>query len=71
MKQKAISMDGKVEEALSNGIFKVLLDNGHLVISHLCGKMRTRSIRVLPGDRVRIEISPYDLTKGRIMYRYG
>jgi translation initiation factor IF-1 len=70
MKEKAISMDGKVEEALSNGIFKIILDNGHSVICHLCGKMRTRYIKVLPGDRVKIEMSPYDLTKGRITYRY-
>jgi translation initiation factor IF-1 len=66
----AISVDGKVVEALPNAMFTVELDNGHNVLSHLAGKMRTNYIRVLPGDRVTVELSPYDLTRGRITYRH-
>ncbi len=66
----AITVDGKVIEALPNATFMVELDNGHNVLSHLGGKMRKNYIRVLPGDRVTVELSPYDLTRGRITYRY-
>jgi len=57
-------------EALSNAMFRVQLENGHEVLSHISGKMRMNYIRILPGDRVRLEMSPYDLTKGRIVFRY-
>ncbi len=69
-KQKAIKVDGKIIEALSNAMFRVELDNGHVVTAHISGKMRMHYIRLLPGDRVAVELSPYDLTKGRITYRY-
>lgn len=63
-------MEGEVTEALPNTMFRVKLDNGHEVLGHISGKMRTRFIRVLPGDRVTIELSPYDLTRGRITFRH-
>lgn len=66
----AINIDGRVSEALPNAMFMVELENGHKVLSHLAGKMRKNYIRVLPGDRVIVELSPYDLTRGRITYRY-
>lgn len=66
----AITVDGKVVEALPNAMFTVELENGHSVLSHLGGKMRKNYIRVLPGDRVIVELSPYDLTRGRITYRH-
>src|SRR5687767_11944673 len=66
----AISVDGRVVDALPNAMFRVELENGHTVLSHLAGKMRTNYIRVLPGDRVTVELSPYDLTRGRITYRH-
>ena len=69
-KDDAIEFDGKVTEALSNGMYRVELDNGHNVIAYLSGKMRKFYIKILPGDRVTVELSPYDLTKGRIVYRY-
>lgn len=69
-KQPAITQDGIVEVALPNAIFKVRLDNGHLVTGHISGKMRKFYIKILPGDKVTLEISPYDLTKGRIVYRH-
>ena len=69
-KQKAIEQDGIVTEALSNAMFRVKLDNGHIVTAHISGKMRMFYIRLLPGDKVKLEMSPYDLTKGRITYRY-
>lgn len=69
-KQSAIELDGIVTEALSNGIYRVQLDNGHEIIAHLSGKMRLHYIKILPGDKVQVEMSPYDLTKGRIRYRY-
>ena len=69
MKEEAIAMEGDVLEALPNTRFKVKLDNGHVVLSHISGKMRQRYIRIVPGDRVKIELSPYDLEKGRITYR--
>lgn len=69
-KQSAIEKDGVIIEALSNAMFRVELDNGHIVIAHISGKMRMHYIRILPGDKVRVEMSPYDLTKGRISFRY-
>ena len=69
-KQAAIEKDGTIIEALSNAMFRVELDNGHVIIGHLSGKMRMHYIRILPGDKVRVEMSPYDLSKGRISFRY-
>ena len=69
-KQSAIEQDGTIVEALSNAMFRVELDNGHVIIAHISGKMRMHYIRILPGDKVRVEMSPYDLTKGRISFRY-
>jgi translation initiation factor IF-1 len=69
-KQAAIEKEGTIIEALSNAMFRVELDNGHVIIAHISGKMRMNYIRILPGDRVRVEMSPYDLTKGRISFRY-
>jgi translation initiation factor IF-1 len=69
-KQKSIEQDGTITEALSNAMFRVELENGHEVIAHIYGKMRMHYIKILPGDRVKLEMSPYDLTKGRIVYRY-
>ena len=68
-KEDAIEVDGIVEEALPNAMFRVKLENGHEVLSHISGKMRKFSLRILPGDRVKVELSPYDLTRGRITYR--
>lgn len=69
-KQTAIEQDGIILEALSNAMFKVELQNGHVITAHISGKMRMHFIRILPGDKVKVEMSPYDLTKGRISYRY-
>ena len=69
-KQASIELDGTVIEALSNAMFKVELENGHVIIAHISGKMRMHYIKILPGDKVKLEMSPYDLTKGRITYRY-
>ncbi|MDD2583338.1 MAG: translation initiation factor IF-1 [Bacteroidales bacterium] len=69
-KQPAIEKEGTIIESLSNAMFRVELDNGHVIIAHISGKMRMHYIRILPGDRVRVEMSPYDLTKGRISFRY-
>lgn len=69
-KQKSIEQDGTITEALSNAMFRVELENGHEVIAHISGKMRMHYIKILPGDKVKLEMSPYDLTKGRIVYRY-
>ena len=69
-KQKHIEQDGTIIEALSNAMFRVELENGHIVTYHISGKMRMHYIKLLPGDKVKIEMSPYDLTKGRITYRY-
>lgn len=69
-KQSSISQDGTIVEALSNAMFRVELENGHQVVAHISGKMRMNYIKILPGDRVKLEMSPYDLTKGRIVYRY-
>ena len=69
-KEEKIEMEGEIVEALPNKKFKVHLDNGHEVLGHNSGKMRRHYIRILPGDRVKIELSPYDLDRGRITYRY-
>lgn len=69
-KQATIEQDGTVVEALPNAMFKVELENGHEILAHISGKMRMFYIRILPGDKVKVEMSPYDLTKGRITYRY-
>ena len=69
-KQPAIEVDGIIKDALSNAMFKVELENGHIITAHISGKMRMHYIRLLPGDKVKVELSPYDLTKGRITYRY-
>jgi translation initiation factor IF-1 len=69
-KQSSIEQDGTITEALSNAMFRVELENGHEVIAHISGKMRMHYIKLLPGDRVKLEMSPYDLSKGRIVYRY-
>jgi len=68
-KEEAIEVDGTVQEALPNAMFKVELSNGHMVLAHISGKMRKFYIRILPGDTVKVELSPYDLTRGRIVYR--
>ena len=68
-KEDLIEVDGEIVESLPNAMFRVKLDNGHVALTHVSGKMRMHFIRILPGDRVKIELSPYDLTKGRIVYR--
>ena len=68
-KEDVIEVEGVVKEPLPNAVFKVELDNGHQVLAHISGKMRMHFIRTLPGDRVKLEISPYDLSRGRITYR--
>lgn len=65
-----IEQDGVVNELLPSAMFRITLDNGHEILGHLSGKMRMNRIRLLPGDRVKIEMTPYDLTKGRVVYRY-
>lgn len=70
MKQGVIEQEGVVTEALANAMFKVELDNGLNILCHISGKMRMNYIRILPGDRVKVEMSPYDLSKGRISFRY-
>jgi translation initiation factor IF-1 len=70
-KEEKIEMEGEVIEAFPNGRFKIMLDNGHETLGYTAGKMRRFRIRVQLGDRVRIELSPYDLDRGRIVYRYG
>ena len=69
-KQGSIEQDGTILEALPNAQFRVELENGHVVLAHISGKMRMYYIKILPGDRVKLEMSPYDLTKGRITFRY-
>jgi translation initiation factor IF-1 len=69
-KEAAVVSDGTISEALPNVMFKVELDGGHTLIAHAAGRMRRYRIRMTPGDRVRLEMSPYDLTRGRIVYRY-
>ena len=68
-KEEAIEVEGTVSEALANTQFRVELENGHEVLAHVAGKMRKNFIRIVPGDRVKVEVSPYDLTRGRIIYR--
>ena len=68
--ESSIEVQGKVVAALANTQFRVRLDNGHEIIAHISGKMRKNFIRILPGDKVLVELSPYDLTRGRIIYRY-
>lgn len=69
-KESTITVEGKVTEPLPNAMFRVELDNGHIVLAHISGKMRKHFIKILPGDKVTLELSPYDLTRGRITYRY-
>ncbi|HIQ48177.1 MAG TPA: translation initiation factor IF-1 [Aquifex aeolicus] len=68
-KERGIVLEGEVVEALPNGMFRVKLDTGQEVLAHIAGKLRVNFIRILPGDRVKVELSPYDLTRGRIVYR--
>ena len=69
-KEEGIQVEGAVIEPLPNAMFRVELDNGHRVLAHISGKMRMHYIKILPGDRVLVELSPYDLTRGRVIYRY-
>lgn len=69
-KEDHIEMQGTIEEALPNAMFRVRLENGHLILAYVSGKMRMHFIKILPGDKVLVEMSPYDLTKGRIIYRF-
>jgi translation initiation factor IF-1 len=69
-KEEIIAVEGTVVEPLPNAMFKVELENGHVVLAHISGKMRMHFIRILPGDKVKLELSPYDLTRGRIVYRF-
>ena len=69
-KQEAIEQEGKIIEALSNAMFRVELENGHVVTAHISGKMRLHYIKLIPGDKVKLEMSPYDLTKARITFRF-
>jgi len=69
-KEKPIEVDGEIKETLPNANFRVTLDNGHEIIAHVSGKMRMHYIKLLPGDKVKLEMSPYDLSKGRITFRY-
>ena len=68
-KEEKIMVDGKILEALPNAMFKVEIEGGHRVLAHICGKMRMHYIKILPGDKVKVELSPYDLARGRIVYR--
>lgn len=69
-KEESITVEGSVVEALPNAMFRVELENGHKVLAHVSGKMRMHFIKILPGDKVTVELSPYDLSRGRIVYRY-
>ena len=69
-KEDTIQMQGEILETLPNATFRVKLENGHVVLGHISGKMRMHYIRILPGDRVQVELTPYDLSRGRITYRY-
>ncbi len=71
MSKKGILVEGTVLKSLPNANFKVELDNGHIILGHISGKMRLHYIRIMPGDRVTVELSPYDLSKGRIIYRFN
>ncbi|MDR0800093.1 MAG: translation initiation factor IF-1 [Endomicrobium sp.] len=68
-KEEKIIVDGKVLESLPNAVFKVEIEGKHMILAHICGKMRMHYIKILPGDKVKVELSPYDLTRGRITYR--
>lgn len=68
-KEEPIEVEGRVKEALANATFRILLDNGHEVMGHLSGKMRRNWIKIIPGDKVKVQVTPYDLNKGRIVYR--
>ncbi|MDR3112492.1 MAG: translation initiation factor IF-1 [Elusimicrobiota bacterium] len=68
-KEEKIVVEGKVLESLPSTMFKVAIEGGHILLAHICGKMRMHYIKILPGDKVKVELSPYDLTKGRIIYR--
>jgi len=68
-KEETIQMQGEIEETLPNATFRVKLENGHVVLCHISGKMRMHYIRILPGDKVTVELTPYDLTRGRIVFR--
>ncbi len=68
-KEEVLEIEGVVKEPLPNAMFKVVLDNGHEVLAHISGKMRMHFIKIVPGDKVRLEVSPYDLTRGRIIFR--
>ncbi|WP_019132898.1 translation initiation factor IF-1 [Peptoniphilus obesi] len=68
-KEDVIEVEGEVVEALPNTVFKVKLENGHIILAHISGKLRMNYIRILPGDKVKVELSPYDLTRGRITWR--
>ncbi len=69
-KEEGIQVEGTVVEPLPNAMFRVQLEKGHIVLAHISGKMRMHFIKILPGDKVTVELSPYDLTRGRIVYRY-
>ena len=69
-KESAIEVDGEITETLPNAMFRVKLENGHIVLAHVSGKMRMHYIKILPGDTVKLELSPYDLSRGRITFRY-
>ena len=69
-KEKNIEVDGEIVETLPNAMFRAVLDNGHQVLAHVSGKMRMHYIKILPGDKVKLELSPYDLSRGRITFRY-
>ena len=70
VKEKNIEVDGVISETLPNAMFRVELENGHVVLAHVSGKMRMHYIKILPGDKVKLELSPYDLSRGRITYRF-
>ena len=69
-KEKNIEVDGEIIETLPNAMFRVVIENGHEVLAHVSGKMRMHYIKILPGDKVKLELSPYDLSRGRITFRY-
>ncbi len=69
-KEKSITVDGEIVESLPNAMFRVKLANGHVVLAHVAGKMRMHFIKILPGDKVKVELSPYSIERGRIVYRY-
>jgi len=68
-KEQKINVDGVIKEALPNAMFRVEIEGGHIILAHICGKMRMHYIKILPGDKVKVELSPYDLKRGRIVFR--